>query len=144
RFDRVILDKKIESRDNHLRALRKLVKEVRAIDQYVDDRYAEWQNGPNKAKRDRLFKDFKKLDDKLQRGFHKFYYKQKVIEEMALVADNIHDKIQLSLRSIVDLENQRKSGQQQAIIQSEQKKIKALEEFVRMPYGEYLKAYQQL
>src|SRR5205814_1473153 len=29
RFDRVILDKKIESRDNHLRALRKLVKEVR-------------------------------------------------------------------------------------------------------------------
>ncbi len=29
RFDRVILDKKIESRDNHLRALRKLVKDVR-------------------------------------------------------------------------------------------------------------------
>src|SRR5256886_16247651 len=122
RFDRVILDKKIESRDNHLRALRKLVKEVRAIDQSVDDKYAEWQTGPNKAKRDKLFKEFTKLDDKLQRTFHKFYYKQKVIEEMALVADNIHDKIQLSLRTIEELESQRKSTQQHAIIQSEQKK----------------------
>src|SRR5437879_7792150 len=63
---------------------------------------------------------------------------------MALVADNIHDKIQLSLRTIEDQENQRKSNQQQAIIQSEQKKIRALEEFVRMPYAEYLKAYRQL
>ncbi len=143
RFDRVILDKKIESRDNHLRALRKLVKDVRAIDLAVDDKYAVWQNGPNKARRDRLFKDFRKLDDKLQRTFHKFYYKQKVIEEMALVADNIHDKIQLSLRTIQDLENQRKSNQQQTIIQSEQKKVKALEEFVRMPFQDYLKAYQQ-
>jgi RNA polymerase primary sigma factor len=144
RFDRVILDKKIESRDNHLRALRKLVREVRTVDLAVDDKYAVWQNGPSKARRDRLFKEFKKLDDKLQRTFHKFYYKQKVIEEMALVADNIHDKIHLSLRTIQELESQRKSGQQQSIIQSEQKKIRALEEFVRLPFEEYLKAYQQL
>jgi RNA polymerase primary sigma factor len=144
RFDRVILDKKIDSRDSHLRALRKLVKDVRGIDLHVDDKYAEWQNGPSKAKRDKLFKEFKKLDDKLQKYFPKFYYKQKVIEEMALVADNIHDKIQLSLRTIQDLESHRKSAQQQAIIQSELKKIRALEEFVRMPHEDYLKAYQQL
>jgi RNA polymerase primary sigma factor len=144
RFDRVILDKKIESRDNHLRALRKLVKEVRLLDQQVDDRYSVWQTAVNKAKREKSVKDFKKLDEKLQRTFAKFYYKQKVIEEMALVADNIHDKIQLSLRAIRELEAQRKSSQQQAIILSEQKKIRALEEFVRMTFEEYLKAYQQL
>jgi len=144
RFDRVILDKKIESRDNHLKVLRKLVKEVRAIDQLVDDRYAEWQNGVNKAKRDKHFAEFRKLDERLQRMFPKYYYKQKVIEEMALVADNIHDKIQLSMRAIQDLENQRKTSQTQTIIQSEQRKIKALEEFVRMPYEDYLKAYLQL
>src|SRR2546428_1794268 len=144
RFDRVILDKKIESRDNHLRALRKLVKEVRGSDQLVDDKYAIWQSGPSKPRRDKLFKEFRKLDERLQRTFHRFYYKQKVIEEMALVADNIHDKIQLSLRTIEDQENQRKSNQQQAIIQSEQKKIRALEEFVRMACQEYLDAYDQL
>src|SRR5258705_4125258 len=143
RFDRVILDKKIESRDNHLRALRKLVKDLRIIDQQVDDQYAEWQHC-QKGKRDMLFKDFKKMDERLQRTFPKFYYKQKVIEEMALVADNIHDKIQLSLQTIQEWEGQRKTTQQQGIIESERKKIKALDEFVRMPYQEYLKAYEQL
>src|SRR2546426_113661 len=67
RFDRVILDKKIESRDNHLRALRKLVKDLRIIDQQVDDQYAEWQHCGQKGKRDKVFKDFKKIDDRLQR-----------------------------------------------------------------------------
>ena len=144
RFDRVIVDKKIEGRDNHLKDLRRLVKNVRIVDQEVDERYALWQSAASKAKRDKLFSEFKKLDEKLQKTFGKFYYKQKVIEEMALVADNIHDKIQLSLRSIQDFESQRKSTQQQAIIHSEQRKIKALEEFVRMPYEDYIKAYQQL
>ncbi len=144
RFDRVILDKKIEGREDHLKALRKLVKEVRAIDQMVDDKYAEWQNGGTKTRRDRRLAGFRKLDEKLQKTFPGFYYKQKVIEEMALVADNIHDKIQLSWRTIRELETQRKSTQQQNIIHAEERKIKALEEFVRMPYGEYLKTYKGL
>src|SRR5262249_34308108 len=63
RFDRVILDKKIESRDNHLRALRKLVKDLRVIDQQVDDQYAEWQHCGQKGKKEKCFKDFKKVDE---------------------------------------------------------------------------------
>ncbi|MBM3822069.1 MAG: RNA polymerase sigma factor RpoD [Verrucomicrobia bacterium] len=144
RFDRVIVDKKIEGRENHLKALRKLVKEVRTIDQNVDDKYAETHHVPNKAKRDKVAAEFKKLDDKLQRTFAKFFYKQKVIEEMALVADNIYEKIQASLRVIHEMEHQRKSPQSQAIIQSEQRKIKALEEFVRMMATDYLAAYERL
>src|ERR1051325_9349477 len=144
RFDRVIVDKKIEGRENHLKDMRKLVKNVRNIDQMVDDKYAQWQGTPAKAKRDRIHAEFKKLDKKLQDTFGRFYYKQKVIEEMALVAENIHDKVQLSLRSIQEWEHQRKSAQQQQVVQGEQRKIKALEEFVRMPYDAYLKCYSQL
>src|SRR5882724_4599689 len=40
RFDRVIVDKKMDSRENHLKDLRKLVKTVRSLDQQVDDKYA--------------------------------------------------------------------------------------------------------
>ena len=143
RFDRVIVDKKIEGRENHLKDLRRLVKNVRDLDQEVDERYATWQSAP-KAKREKLRAHFNKLDHKLQASFPKFYYKQKVIEEMALVAENIHDKIQASLRAIDEFEKQRKSSAQQAIIDSEHKKIKALEEFVRMPFAGYLNAYAQL
>lgn len=144
RFDRVIVDKKIESRDEHLRDLRKLVKTVRAMDQQVDDCYADWQTGTNKTKRERDYKTFRKFDQKLQNTFPKFFYKQKVIEEMALVAENIHDKVQLSQRTIKEWEGMRKSAQQQNVIASEDKKIKALEEFVRMPCSEYLQCYEQL
>ena len=144
RFDRVIVDKKIDGRENHLKDLRKLVKNVRTLDQAVDDKYAQWQNAPNKAKKEKLGGELKKLDKKLQDSFGRFYYKQKVIEEMALVAENIHDKVQASLRVIEEFEQMRKSAQQQSIIQSEQRKIKALEEFVRMPFDEYLKSYARL
>ncbi|MEO7297087.1 MAG: RNA polymerase sigma factor RpoD, partial [Verrucomicrobiota bacterium] len=144
RFDRVIVDKKIEGRENHLKDLRRLVKKVRLSDQAVDQKYAEWQNGASKARREKLSLEFKKLDGRLQRSFSRFFYKQKVIEEMALVADNIHDKIQLSLRSLTDLKSQRKSAQQQTVIESEQRKIQALEEFVRMGHQDFLKDYQQL
>ena len=140
----MIVDKKIENRENHLKDLRKLVKVVRVLDLQVDDKYAEWQGAANKAKRDKSHAEFAKLDKKLQDSFPKFYFKQKVNEEMALVAENIHDKIQLSARAILEMEAHRKSAQQQQIIQGEQRKIKALEEFVRMPYEEYLKAYEQL
>src|SRR5215472_5610752 len=44
RFDRVILDKKIEGRDAHLRELRHLINNVRRLDQLVDEKYTEWQN----------------------------------------------------------------------------------------------------
>ena len=144
RFDRVIIDKKIEGREDYLKGLRRLVKDVRTLDQNVDEKYADWQCAPNKTKRDKLFKDFSKVDAKLRRSFSMFFYKQKVIEEMALVADNIHDKIQLSLRTIQDCEAQRKTKQQQIIIDSENLKVKALEEFVRMPYRDYLSAYNKL
>jgi RNA polymerase primary sigma factor len=143
RFDRVIVDKKIEGREDHLKVLRNLVKNVRALDQEVDEKYAEVQHASNKAKKDKLFAEFLKLDKKLQTTFPKFYYKQKVLEEIVLVSENIHDKIQNSLKVIHDFEKQ-KSQHAQALINSEKGKIKALEDFVRMPAEQYLKAYAQM
>jgi RNA polymerase primary sigma factor len=48
------------------------------------------------------------------------------------------------LRTIHELETHRRSPHSQMIVDGERRKIKALEEFVRMPYEDYLKAYQQL
>jgi RNA polymerase primary sigma factor len=147
RFDRVIVDKKVEGRENHLRDLRRLVKHVRACDQGVDDKYAELQTlsgDHHAAALEKAVREFKKLDVKLQRTFNRFFYKQRVIEEMALVADNIHDKVHLSLRTLEELEQNGKAEQFQNIIQSERRKIKALEEFVRMPHTDYLKCYLEL
>jgi len=144
RFDRVIVDKKIESRDRHLKVLRRLIKKVRELDRKVDEKYARWQEASKASAREKLFNEFQKLDRKLQETFPRFYYQQRVIEEMVMVTQNIHDKIHASQRVIGDWECQRKSEQQQSIIKSEKQKIEALEEFARTPHEEYLKAHKQL
>src|SRR5208337_594146 len=85
RFDRVIVDKKVEGRDNHLRILRRLVKQVRALDQQVDGHYAQLQAqaAEHRTPGAKMVREFQKIDERLQRTFNKFYYKQRVIEKMA-------------------------------------------------------------
>ena len=144
RFDRVILDKKIEGRERHTRELVRLIQKVRELDRRVDEKYAAWEHAIGQARRKRAAAALRKLDAKLHATFPKFFYKQKVIEEMCLVADNIHDKVLCSLRQICEWKSQRKSPQQQAIIESEERKIRALEEFVRMPQPDYLATHKEL
>ncbi|MFM2082876.1 MAG: polymerase, sigma 70 [Verrucomicrobiota bacterium] len=144
RFDRVIVDKKVASRDQHLKDLRRLVKNVRDMDAKADEKYIAWQKATNKSSRSRLENDFRKLDKKIQATFAKFFYKQKVLEEMIVVSDNIHDKFQACNRSITQWETHRKSAEQQAQIANERKTIRSLEQFVRMPIEDYFKAFGSL
>jgi RNA polymerase primary sigma factor len=143
RFDRVVVDKKVANREGHLRDLRNLIKKVRTMDAQVDAKYLEWQKAPQKSK-DKLFSVFKKLDKKLQETYPKFYYKQKVLEDMIVVAGNVHEKFQASLRRIQEIESHRKSAEQQSALHGERIKIQALELFVRMPREEFFKIFAQL
>jgi RNA polymerase primary sigma factor len=144
RFDRVIVDKKVLSRESHLQELRALVKKVRQLDERVDEKYAKWREVSSKEKSEKPLREFRRLDRRLQETFPKFYYKQKVIEEMMLVTENIHDKIRASLKAIEELQRHSRSEKQRAIIHSEQQKIKALESFARMPAKDYLDAFMRL
>jgi RNA polymerase primary sigma factor len=144
RFDRVILDKKVDNRNAHLRVLHRLVVQIRTIDREVDEKYTAWRNAHNKSKSNRALAAFKRLDRKLQKVFPGFCCKQKVIEEMALVAENIHDKLRYSLHALADAEAQRESSAQRHLVEAERQKIKALEEFVRMPHVDYLGTFDRL
>jgi RNA polymerase primary sigma factor len=144
RFDHVVIDKKVNSRDAHLRVLRRVLARVRKLDQAVDSHYIAWRDSHLKAKRQRTFRAFKRANQKLQDAFPDFCFKYKVGEEMALVAENIHDKLQYSLRALADAESQRESSAQQHLIEAERQKIRALEEFVRMPFVDFLKAFDRL
>ena len=139
RFDRVIVDKKVASRDKHLHDLRRLVKNLRALDQRADLKYVDLQKAANKSRRKRLANDFKKLDKKIQAAFPKFFYKQKVLEEMIVVSENVHDRFQNCLRDIAELESHRKSAEQQSRLAAARKTVRELEQFVRMPVEDFLK-----
>jgi len=144
RFDRVIVDKKIGNREGHLKDLRKLIKKVHAMDQQVDGKYLQWQKAQQKGRKEKLEREIKKLGVKLQEAFTKFYYKQKVVEEMIVVAGNIHEKFQASLRHLQVLEAQRNTAEKRAAVEAEQQKITTLEQFVRLPREDFYKSFKEL
>jgi RNA polymerase primary sigma factor len=144
RFDRVVVDKKVANREGHLRDLRQLIKKVRASDAVVDEKYMAWQKLSMPGRREKAWAELQKLDKKLQDTFPKFFYKQKVLEDMIVVAGNVHEKFKASLRHIDELESRRKSAEQQAALQGERTKIKALELFVRMPQEQFFKTFDLL
>jgi RNA polymerase primary sigma factor len=144
RFDRVIVDKKIANREGHLRDLRKLIKKIRAFDQKVDEKYFAWQKAQQKSRKEKLARELKKMSAKVQEMFIKFFYKQKVVEEMIVVAGNIHEKFQASLRHVQELEALRTTAERRTAIEAEHAKIQTLEQFVRMPRDVFFKTFGEL
>ena len=144
RFDRVIVDKKIANREGHLKDLRKLIKKIHAMDANVDAKYFAWQKAQQKGRKEKMEKELKKLGAKLQETFLKFFYKQKVVEEMIVVAGNIHEKFQASVRHLAELETHRNTAEKRAAVEAEQQKIATLEQFVRLPREEFYKAFKAL
>jgi len=144
RFDRVVVDKKVSNREAHLRELRNLIKKVRTLDGQVDKTYEAWQKAPTNGRRERLHGDLRKLSKRLEDTFPKFFYKQRVLEDMIVVAGNVHEKFRASLRNLHEWEGRRKSHDQQAALHGEQTKIRALEQFVRQPREQFFHTFDQL
>ncbi len=144
RFDRVIVDKKIANREGHLKDLRTLIKKIHVADQKVDEKYFSWQKAQQKGRKEALAKELHKMSVKLQELFAKFYYKQKVAEEMIVVAGNIYEKFQASLRHLTELETHRNTAEKRAAVEAEEAKISTLEQFVRMPREDFYKSFKDL
>ena len=144
RFDRVVLDKKVDGREDHLRTLARLMTRVRELDAEADRHFNLWRDAHQKGKRSQEQKAFESLDKKLQALFPKFCFKGKVVEEIAQVAENIHEKFHYSLRALADAQDQRESSAQKHLVEAERQKIRALEEFVRMPHQDFLVAIDRL
>jgi len=139
RFDRVVVDRLTDAREAHLKKLRAIVKTVRLLDDQVDVAFSDYQKAANKTVRARGQIAFARLDKKLQALFPKFHFKQKIIDEMALVTENIRDKIQSSRQTLQSAQT-RSNPDEQPIVHSEKENLKALERFVRLPSEEFLQA----
>ena len=144
RFDRVVVEKRVPSRLRHLEALRRLLKTVRLLDEQADLRFTQWQNTANKASRRRRWTLFQRLDRKLRAAFPRFCFRQRVVDEIALVAENVHNKMRASLLALEPDPAQAPSAVHHALIQAEKDRIRTLERFVRMPHADFLEAYAHL
>ena len=94
RFDRVILDKKIESRERYMKQLPKLCANLENAANQCATAYKSYVAHGGKNHDTKSFHEFKKAHDAIQRIYPKFFFKQKVTEEFVHLADESHRLIQ--------------------------------------------------
>ena len=90
RFDRVILDKKIESRERYMKHLPKLCHQLDQAMASCANTYRNYVAHGGKNHETKSYLDFKKAHEAIQRIYPKFFFKQKVTEEFVHLADEAH------------------------------------------------------
>jgi RNA polymerase primary sigma factor len=81
RFDRIVIDKKIDSREAYFKSLPKLVESTQKSEHGVAEAWAEYIKARTEADRKRILAKFRKRESVLRANFSKFFFKLKVYEE---------------------------------------------------------------
>src|SRR5438552_7415119 len=136
RFDRVILDKKIESRERYMKILPRLCKQVEKLGGAITQNYAKLSNSSRKDTK--RLKAFQRTLNSLQRLYPKFYFKQKVTEEFVHLADE-HYQTLLAVQGEM-AKHRRASGARSPI----GIKSRELEKSLWLSLDEYAEQYQSL
>src|SRR5436190_1293659 len=134
RFDRVILDKKIESRERYMKLLPRLCQKVEKLGKTTTTQYAQMREASSRTVKART-KAFERSINALQRLYPRFYFKQKVTEEFVHLADQ-HFALVMALKSEHLKANHGRRRQLP--------KMEELERAAWLSAEEYLEHYQEL
>src|SRR6266567_1355390 len=137
RFDRVILDKKIESRERYMKKLPRLCKQVEQLSASITQQYSQLPRSSSK-KRSQKLKSLQRTMASLQRVYPHFYFKQKVTEEFVHLADDAYHK---SLYLQTEMAKPPRDRKKRVQLRN---KIRELEKSLCLSLSEYADQYQAL
>jgi RNA polymerase primary sigma factor len=81
RFDRIVIDKKIDSREAYFKGLPKLVEATQKGEATTAEGWKEYLKARTEAEKKKVHSKFRKRESVLRANFSKFYFKLKVYEE---------------------------------------------------------------
>jgi RNA polymerase primary sigma factor len=137
RFDRVILDKKIESRERYMKNLPHLCKQVEQLSASVSRHFSELVRDPSKRVSQKR-KALQRTMATLQKIYPRFYLKQRVTEEFVHLADEAHHT---SLYLQTELAKNPRSKKRRLQLQT---KIRDLEISLWFSLSDYSEEYRTL
>ncbi len=114
RFDRVIQDKKIESRERYMKVLPRLCQQVKKANERITETYREIAATTDSLGTEEQRKSFDKNVAALAKLYPKFFFKQKVIEDFVVVADEQHRLFHNLEREIARAEKSKKEDSHKA------------------------------
>jgi len=144
RFDRVINDKHVDSRETYLKSLKPLRQAVLKVHQQVGKKYqAALRQRQSKAQLERSAKVLHQAREQLAAMLDRFFFKQKAVEDLVAVLDECYQRclhIQKNMARLQKLRGQHAAAQ----LRSEERKLRQLEQEQRMCWADFEKNYQSL
>jgi RNA polymerase primary sigma factor len=137
RFDRVIIEGRLEDRERHLKTLRLLVKKIRALDALADEKFERWHESPARLQGAR-WREFRAAAAKVEKLLPKFRYNPSVLDDVMVVLGNVHEQFKHMHRA-----NPPGSGRDGKKPNPSQR-VRELERLVRQPRATFVETYQTL
>ena len=145
RFDRIISDKHVESREKYLKRLPHLRKVILRDCAAMRKKFLAGQKGNlSKSARQRILKSLDQLRDRLAAQCERMFFKQKAVEDFVSVADDCAHHFKACMDAIAQQERAAKKKGRPEILRQEQARLKKLEEEQGMTAEEFTRAYQDL
>jgi RNA polymerase primary sigma factor len=143
RFDRIISDKHVSSRDKYLKTLPDLIKKIQKQHKRVGEIFADLRKA-TKAQRTRREKALLQARAALGDLYEKLYFKQKAVEDFSALADEWHQRIRAAQQTIARLEKNARGKDGQKALSEARKEMERLEHEQRMAADEFLQNYHGL
>ncbi|KAF0095116.1 MAG: RNA polymerase primary sigma factor [Puniceicoccaceae bacterium 5H] len=138
RFDRVVLDKKIESREAYYEELQELVNEITLLEKDLDSTWAAYWKTEDEAAQQKAFAKYQKQVDKLKPLFKRFCFKLKVFEEYLETLEPLIREITDLVESL-DLAGRANTRRRRAIdVNRVERRLKEIHNQLRVEPREFL------
>lgn len=139
RFDKVVVDKKIESREEYYQTLEKSISQCDTLGEQLNKLWQEYWDEKDPEQKEKLLVRYKKYETQLKPVFKKFCFKLKVFEEFL-------NQFSPLIREIEKIQDCLQSAQRNAVsvkfktidIEKMQQRLKDIEGEIRMPVQELI------
>ena len=145
RFDRIINDKVVESRDHYFKALPRTEAKIDRLHKEVGSHFcASIKARQTKSERENNQKALDQSRKKLSQQLDKLCLKQKAVEDIIPMVDVHYQDYRQSRKNLHKLEATRKSKTQAEGIKAEQQRLKRIEMEQRVPVDQFEEQYRTL
>ena len=138
RFDRVVLDKKIDNRENYFKAIPSLIEDAKEINKKAMKAWNHYVDAKDEATKKRAHKRFLKYDSQYEPIFKKFCFKLKVFEEYLELIERDIKTAQFGLDRRAQAQKSISRGRTPADTTKTEAELSMLEEKFRMDVVSFL------
>jgi RNA polymerase primary sigma factor len=143
RFDRVVIDKKIDSREAYFKALPKLVEGTQKAEAATAEGWQEYLKARNDAEKKKVHTKFRKRETVLRSHFSKFYFKLKVYEEYLEQLRPVLEEIEALHRQLERAKHPKTKKDTTIDTRAVNQRLKQLESEQRIPVVQLLEVVAQ-